>query len=320
MLIRNTEQFAQFTSIAKSMPWEKLRPEIKIAEEKYIKPLIGLEFYNTLDQAITDDDLEVPEKLILEDIQACLAKYTMVTLRPTLLSMSSSTGNQEMTDSEGTHTPVRQWAFNAQQSADLEAADQLAESLLVSLELNATNFPTWANSDAFTQSRELFFTNSSQLSAIIPIAGKRTFIALKPMLTAAQEAIESVLTTPLFEDLLEKFQGNDELNATEEKLLKLVRTVIANDAACRALELMVCRINAGQITSSNFTDGMTTVSKAEDNDRRTAFMAYKGNLAAAIAKLEIFLEANKSTLTLYVQPEVRNVDKELINSKGGLFL
>lgn len=82
-------------------------PIIKIAQDMYIRPAIGSELFDRLQQGIDDDDLNANEIILLNNyIADALAWFTMSELTPELMYQFYNKGVVKKTDQNATQPSV----------------------------------------------------------------------------------------------------------------------------------------------------------------------------------------------------------------------
>lgn len=93
----STELSNLLPSAAPRVVFYQLRPYIKEAEIRYIRPLLGAEFFDELKEAIVGGTLDDKQKAAIEKIQAALIKWTVICAVPNLRLNINREGLLEVT-------------------------------------------------------------------------------------------------------------------------------------------------------------------------------------------------------------------------------
>lgn len=292
-----------FSGVQKNMTTKTVMPFVDQAAIRYIIPAIGEEFYGEIKEAYKGDTTDTKLKNAIEHIQRALAYYTFLDALP-FLSMAIGDLGAHETQTQNS-TPVRQWVYNNMEAACAASADIFLDNLLLFLETKADDYPTWKNSEAYTVSKELFFTSASEISRYINIGNsRRAYLVLRTYIRRAEDMyLLPVLGSDLFEDLKAKHKANS-FSADEKKLFEKMRKPLAQHTLSEALTEAGMLISGFQIVGG----GIRIVNDNEGVKQRLAtspeqLSALKNNaekLAAMYRNdLKLYLDNNADTFELY---------------------
>lgn len=216
-LIATIDDFRQHVALNKSADedyFAQLQPDLLLAEDDYLRPALGAEFYDELLAAPASAATDRLRQLLA----SALANLTMVSYVDFAQVQISGSGVQIIsTEREKT---AFQWQINALKASYSRKGNNGLEKALAYLESHADDFPTWATSDTAKAARGQFITSASAFSESYNISNARlTFLALGSLLRKTERfRLEPALGTDFYDELKLQLRDGD-LSAENEKLL-----------------------------------------------------------------------------------------------------
>jgi hypothetical protein len=233
-LIADIEQFKTHVALNKSADEEYfalLQPDLLLAEDDYLRPALGADFYDEL--------LAAPASLTTDRLRtllaSALANLTMVSYLDMGQVQISGAGVQIIsTDREKT---AFQWQVNNLKTNWSRKGNNGLEKALAYLEAHDADFPTWATSDTAKRTRGYFITSASTFSEHYNISNARlTFLALASLVRKTERfRLEPVLGTEYFDELKQQLR-DDTLSVENSTLLDdYVRPALAHLVMAQAI-------------------------------------------------------------------------------------
>lgn len=276
--------------VSKSHTFADFEPFITLAEEKYVIPFIGREFYEELNDAYastpTDDQLTA-----IRNLQLAIGNYAHLEALPHLPIQIGTSGVGIGTSQ--TTMPVPQWQFNKLESQTALQAETFLDLALAYLEENANNFATWQASEAFLESKSLFINNAKTLSLYVPIFGsRRAYLALRPFIALAQEeTIIEILGQTLHDSLISKQQTNS-LSEIEKKLCRMIAKALGCLAARQGFAQMAVSFDGTGFRLLSTNDGIVKRDAMKPEQLQSILADFANRAEIQLVALKAFLQAN----------------------------
>ncbi|AHM62313.1 hypothetical protein D770_20320 [Flammeovirgaceae bacterium 311] len=305
MLFKATSDIAAHVEINDNATFDLLVPSVQAATLEYIIPAISDEFYLELEEKYTTGaELDPKEQEVLKRLQSALANYMLCIYGPKGMVRVGDAGIVE-TNSANT-TPTRQWVLRSWKRAHMKAGDKALDYALKYLEDNKEFFTTWAESEAYTESKELIFRNAGQLAEYINVSNsRRTFMKLKPFIRRAERR---VLRQVLGDDLFQEVKDNLKAAAPGEQYTKLLQEYIRPAMAPIVLQMGISEMNLEvsedgiRIKSTN--DGLEQDQPAGSDDKSALFRSLDTNGEAELEDLKQFLMKEIDTYPAFESSKV----------------
>jgi hypothetical protein len=263
-----------YVTFNKSMTIALLNPHIERATLKYLRPILGDAETDSL-LANYPRSLTAAQTAMLPYAQRMVALYTVVLALPTMAVHFSDMGIQEVQSKDGSSVGLRQWVYFEVQGQMAQSADEAAEELLQFLEKNATNYPLWKTSTAYTFSHELFVNSATELSRYVDTrASRRIYLAVRPYMKNFVE-VEWILPwigEEQFAQLKTQIHAGT-LTVVNEALVLKIRPVVAFAAMALAAPMVNIIFTGDGLrmpSTGNYGAGQST--KAGDIELRQRFI------------------------------------------------
>jgi hypothetical protein len=216
--------------VQQSMEWDTIKGIVRTAENLYIIPVLGEEFYEEL-TAYDGDDVNV--KTLIERLQQASVYYTLALAVPQMVTSIGDAGIEGK--------PLTKWANVQLIESSMGLGDKALESAIQYLEKfddkkvdNIYVFKTWRDSDTYSTSKSLFISTATILTEHFPVAkgSHRVFISMLQYLKRAEKTfILPLLGKDFFDDLKSKLSDDTtELTEEEDNAIELIRTALAHKA------------------------------------------------------------------------------------------
>jgi len=268
MLINETD-FKAAIPIASNFEFDRLRPDIRRAQLKYLKPILGKDLESVLDGAYEADDLTEDEQALIDFIHPALAHLALWLYIP---KGNVYVGDQGLQSSfSGDSKPAFEWQKqdfeNSMRQNGFDALDELIEYLE---SVADTDFPDWLTSEGCTLVRSNFVNTAKAFTEQIPkMKGSRyLFMYIRPIMSRIEkQLIESVTGPTLFAELKDEIKADDVSEANEALLAYIVPAVCHGTWASALVELSMQLDAEGVHLLNNTFAGTVRGKQPADSDR-----------------------------------------------------
>lgn len=260
-LITTIAELKNYVAIDANAKMATLRPFINEAEQLYIKPLLGTEFYDEFlplyEASVAEDPTELSEEnaALLPYIQRTLAYY-MQWLSVDQTAVTFGDLGMRIHLSEESLTAPRwmqeKFQFNAMRNGDTHA-----DKLLEFLEANAADYTTWAASSANTKKSGVLVYSTAIASRHIQISNsRRVYLKLYPVICDVEARIVPRLVgKEQYEEIVSLLQAGTSLTEEQDALCNKLEAIISKRALYLQLPLMRISItDAGIFTYSGLDE------------------------------------------------------------------
>lgn len=311
MLFKTKEEFRAHVETGAELSLDALKSSIMEAVNTYIIPAIGEAFYLELMTAHQLGGATQAQQDAIHYLQAALAPYAVVLAAPKNMV---SFGNAGLTEfSSGNETQTRQWVLFQYMKAQLRAGDTALDFALAFLEANKTNYPTWANSESFTITKELFFQNIFQLGEWVNVVkGRRTYLALKPFIRRAErQYIRKLIGDDLYRELKAEQKAGTLSEDNAELIAEYIRPALGPLSLAMALPEISLEMSEDGIRFKSFDNGITKREGATNEDKSMLFRSVDTNGEAELAGLKNYLLKNAESFPAFL------TSKTYLDRQGG---
>lgn len=236
-LIKDVSTFKEVIGgVQQSIEWDTIKGTVRTAENLYLIPVLGDEFYEEL-TAYTGNDSNV--ETLIERLKQASGYYTLGLITP---QMVASFGDGGITvNAQSGSQAVAKWMNVQLIESSMGLADKALESAIQYLEKYESKkvddeyvFKTWRDSETYSVSKSLFIPTATILTEHFPVAkgSHRVFISMLQYLKRAEKTfIQPLLGKAFFDDLKTKLADDTtELSEEEEEAIELIRTALAHKA------------------------------------------------------------------------------------------
>lgn len=308
MLFNTIAEIKEFLPVGVANDFNRIKPHIAAAENKYIKTLLGSDAYTNLLQfheATYPDaptEIQKANKQLLEKIQHALIHLAYFTGYDFLNVSVSDAGFQRM-ESEKMKGLFHYQEENLKKYFGDTGFNGLDDAL-VFLENNTEFFPDFANSANFTVLKKSFFPTVASVEKVpFNLHGSRlTFLALQPALAYSEETeILKIMGSENYQEL----KAQMEQATMDEKyiqLIPLIQKALIYLASAMLMEETGATLNERGLFFETFDPIYRgTKTKAPATESRVAFLSVRNRNIGLH-----YLEALKNVISV-VWPEYTNV-------------
>jgi hypothetical protein len=233
-------------------------------------------------------------------------------------------GIQYVTDEN--HKTALQWQIEAAKTSWLNKAFLFSDTLLAFLESHKADYPSWVNSDSFTEIMDsLLYTTRLFDDAFNIRKSRRLFLALKPIIRSIESRYAAYTLSQEYYDSLLALQRTSSLTAEDKVILKKIRPAIAYLAMSEAISRFSIDIFPEGVYSNLVSAFGTIAAKnpANRNDKAAVIENLTAGGLAEMQGVQLYLDANASASkyklyfesSRYVDPKVTVNRSEFVNSK-----
>ena len=250
-IIKDVLTASKYINIPTTYKIQKL-PDMDVAAERYLIPLIGAVLYKELNDAVAGNTGTVLESELMNKCRAVIV--------PGAFMSSLARANVQITDAglrvaaNDSMQAVSRWSFLELRN---ELADQTAfaqEALLSHLFANKGIYPTWVDSDEFKKLNDLVIASGSEFSDYYFLKDPhRVFWLLKDLIRDVQQLYLDSAMGGYYKVLKAKAQPTQ----LESDALVLIKHATAKYAILRACTSRAVRFDE---------DGFTVQMSAANND------------------------------------------------------
>lgn len=305
-LINTNDEFKEYVQISAALANTSLLPSVRVAERRFIAPLLGNVLYAALTaayetaeesvSAITDDNL----KALAAITQEALANLTMMLVVPRLSVQVSDTGVRR-NETDSVKTAFQYQEQNLQESYGNAGFDAL-EDMLALLESNPDDaFADWQTSDSATNEKKWFISSATAFDTYYPIyRSRQTYLAIRYIMQRIENfQVAKIIGQGLFNDL--KDNPGTETNE-----------VLLNDYICPAIALLTIAKALSERAVAVSEKGVTVSFTAPDRNRpsrepapSTAVNPMAGQLTTDaneyLSRMVDYIQANATDYPLYAE-------------------
>ena len=304
-LFKTIDELVLFVPVMKSFDFDLVQPDIERAEEKWIIPIMGQAMYDELYEAYNTSTLTADETLLLKAARKPLAQLAFYLYAPKGNVNVGSSGIQQ------THTenskPAFQWASDQMLQSYFDGGYEGLDALQAFLDAHKDDFTTWATSDEYSESKELFVNTPKEFNKHFSINNsRRTFMAMRHILKRHNDlTIKDLLGADLWDEIKEQVIDED-VDAENETLLTYIRPALVHLTVMDALTELSVKFDEFGITIAVPSTSSTTQNLQARQPAATGMLNdlhRKEKLYAEkqLVDLRAYLEANVATYPLYVE-------------------
>jgi hypothetical protein len=290
MLFNTIEELRACLSSLPSQNAGKMLSFVSPAETLHLVPVLGEGLVEQLGNLPATD---APAHLVAlrEKLRLALAYYVALEAAPFLPVSLSDLGINE---GQTTNSPAtRQWVYNNFIEAASATADKLLDVALAWLDSHAADYADELDSSEYRSRKSLLIGTAAQLGQYVATAGsRRFFLALLPTLRRVEELdMEDLLGTDLLEQLREGLASGEEPSAEADKLLRLVRPVLAHLAIAQGITSMSVALTGTSLRLLSDNEAIRERLAASPAALSALSQQAAGHAARYQAKLTAYLDA-----------------------------
>ena len=301
-LFRTTAEVKQYIAIDVNMKFSTIKPSLDDAEENFIKPLLGIAFYDAFaadyaGAAVVPTNMTANNQLLLPFIQRALAFYAAFYMIDEVGVNVGDLGVQQQFNQNSQPAPA--FKVNALKMKYITSADRAADKLLEYLEEKASVsvYPQWyADIDANTSMTGTIVYKTSIASQYIDInESRRIFLRLKKRIKDIEASyIKRLICTDQYEEILTQLRTGS-LTSNNAKLVAKLEPIIAKKALYLTMPSLAISVEAEGILMYSSNDSVVQKQSAGIEEKKVLMCSLKeGDFGYEQDEdeLDVFLQEN----------------------------
>lgn len=220
-LFKTIQEIAQYVTISSASTTSQL-PKQRLAEEEYIRPVLGDALFDSLQDEVTTG--QIVNDVLLDKVRMALAFLIYYKELPLMHTIITDSGLRTVTNDkiQGAYRYQYEGTRQHLENEGLAALERLYEYLMA----NADTLTDWKSSEAFTRlNKNLIKTGKEFSSYYYLFQPHRTFFALQPVMQEVEDFyIKSIMGDTFFTFLKDTVA----LSPEEKSLIDLLKKAVAN--------------------------------------------------------------------------------------------
>jgi len=245
-LITTIQEFAAGVPVNVTSDIELLLPPVATAERKHLLPILGRAQYRELLDAYQGSTLSPEQAELLKLVQVATANLAYASYVTVAQLQLSNTGITVTSDPN--NRTAFQWQINDLRAHLTETGYSALDEVLDYLDEHKSDFPTWAQSAAYTYNKGLLLNNAADFSRYYNINGsRRTFLALTAIISREEVFTLEPVLSPAFCAALRAEIQTGTVSAATEAVLRLLHPALANITISQAIGELSFSLNGGAL-------------------------------------------------------------------------
>lgn len=294
-LINTIEQVRAIigSSVRKDNTFEILKPYLEKTQTGLISQLIGADLLEEIAEPV-----EPGIKTKLQDLvkKAIVWNAFLESWYQALYEYSGSGIKKQ--DLRETSSLFR-YQEEAVQKDIVKKADEAIEALMLFLEANAEQLPTYKNSAEFAQNFSYLISSPQALQISLPEISKsfRMYTVLRGFMERAERAtVKSVMGSGLYDNLKSKVRSGTSLDADFKKLLLLCQEFTAPATLLEAMPWIRVQFSPSGIRIASVLNNLQDEAPISDTQTVWLMSILKDRVDQSKTALRMFLNANASNI------------------------
>lgn len=265
MFFKTIEEFRGCVEANAGIDLLSITPSIKAAELKFLKPLLGPAYYDSLSNRYNTDTIILSEETeLVEHIQVAIANLALYLYVP-IGEVQITDGGMRRGDSENAPGAYK-YQVKELQKALLERGFEYIELVLEHLDQSPTSFVEWFESEAYNNYRKAFIRNGTefeQLYSSIRFPRRMYTLLRTTMLNLQQLTIANTIGEDTYIELANKYLDDAPVFTTEqEQLLAYLKPAIAHLTIARGIAHIIATMDENGVhVLTQFNDTTTDTGK-----------------------------------------------------------
>ncbi|MGI4866109.1 MAG: DUF6712 family protein [Janthinobacterium lividum] len=299
-LISTIEEFRAGVPVNVTSDIELLLPPVAAAERKHLVTLLGRAQYRELLDAYQASTLSTEQAELLKLVQVATANLAYSAYVTVAQLQMDNTGIR--TSSDPNNRTAFQWQIDDLRAYLTETGYSALDEVLDYLDEHKADFPTWAQSAAYTYNKALLLNNAADFSRYYNINGsRRTFLALVAIIGREEVFTLEPVLSPAFCAALRAEIQTGTVSVATEAVLRLLHPALAHLTMSQAIGELSFSLNGGALELQVYRADNSN--SKESDPGLTDLLSLKRTQALEngreyLRKLVTFLNAN-ATATVY---------------------
>ena len=248
MLIKTKEEYRKFIAVNKAFRFENVAMHIEQVERKYIKPLLGKELYEQLQNAYEANSTEPKHLALLKMCRYPIAELSFLKAVPKSNVQISDAGIR-VANGEDKFRPASRWQVEDLKNSSLHAGFEYLEALLEFLEEHQEDYTTWN----FADQHQYFLNTAKQFSQYCDIQESRLiYIRMRAEMIRVERIVSTRIGMEQFEDFKRIIQDpQKDFSPLILPAVELLKEAIGNLTFAGAIKSLPVSIQGGTISIFN---------------------------------------------------------------------
>ncbi|MGB1317303.1 MAG: DUF6712 family protein, partial [Flavobacteriales bacterium] len=260
-----------------SIPYELLHGSLRIAERKYLKPILDTaEYANQVAAAgsATGNDLALYNEI--KDALANIVVYLAVPKFDTNMTSHGFTVKKTETEAPASQARVQNFRLSCLHDAMIGF-----DELLTFLETNKATYTDWAGGEGYTELKQGFVNTTAQFNEFVDINDSRyLFMRLREDRTKVERTeLKSFLGEALFAEIQAEIVS-DTVSADNTALLPFIREAVSCRAITRGIVRLSLQVDEQGYLIGGIQEAMTMKMKSQAKDEHIDGMVRQYNADA----------------------------------------
>jgi hypothetical protein len=301
MLI-NEADFKAAVPVAKNFTFSFIIPDIRRAELKYIKPILGKDLYSILDGAYEGNNTTTEQDALLDFVHPALAHIATWMYIPKGNVYFGDNG--VMATHSDSSKPAFEWQkqdlMNSMRNNGFDALDEMIEHLE---DVANVDFPDWLTSEGCTLVRENFINSAQRFTDFVPmLRGSRWLFAyIKPIMARIEKVLIMAITCKGLYDEIKAEIKADNVSAANLDIIEEMEGAVAHASWSSALMELALQLDDEGVHLANTTFAGTVKGKMPAEATRLYAVKDQHTVISAQyqEQLKDYLNENASTYPLF---------------------
>lgn len=260
-LFKTIQEIAQYVTISSASTASPM-PKQRLAEEDYIKPVLGDALFSSLQTQVTTGPITDTD--LLDKVRFALAFLIYYKELPLMHTIITETGLRTVTNDkiQGAYRYQYEQTRQHLENEGLSALERLYEYLMA----NVATFPTWQSSDAYTRLNKNIIKTGKDFSSFYHLfQPHRTFYALQPVMQEVEDLyIKSVMDVTFFNYLKDAATPT----AEEKFVIDLLKKAVANLTIHKSITKLAVKVRPEGFTVMLASNERSPASESNSGERQ----------------------------------------------------
>jgi len=306
LFFQTTSELQQYIKLSNDFPFDNVKSSIKMAQNRYIKKVIGKALYQKFFEDMSADN----KAKLLPYLQAPTAQLALY-LYSDKGSVLISSGGFYRRESDKEKTAFR-YQTESLKMTFLDHGHNLLEDLIEFLEDNISDYPEWKSSDFYLDNSNLILSSSRELERVnSKYSGRLVYQALLDSIHYVEDFYYDELILKKHKKTVDGAEY--ELEAQDKVILPDLLRAIVNLAIYQGLPNLSVEINLFGVTQNKKDDrNAYLMFQALDAEGLKAIQINAKNIGQNyLDKIKKTLHSNISDYTTYANSKCYVADSEI---------
>jgi hypothetical protein len=237
---KTIDELAAVIPIYKTAKLEEISTDIFATEETHLVKILGRSFYQSLLQTYNNGTPSADQNILIKLIQRMVGSMMAPLTIPKLNAQVKNTG---ISQNHGENfKPAFQWSVEDLKRTHWTVGYACMEALYDYLEREKSKFSEWEDGEGYSEIYSLMVWNTYKFQKYVDIkTSRRVYIALKPHLLDAQEAVSKTIGNDLLKECLADIPAMTD--ADFGKIIPMIQKTMCHLAMANGLNSLAITID-----------------------------------------------------------------------------